>query len=68
MAYSIYHKISTTFLENTSALDCIRDYINGGDYFTKDEILSYIDSAYKHNIELMECANKITEELSKEIF
>ena len=68
MAYSIYHKISTAFLENTSTLDCIRDYINGGEYFTKDEILSYIDNAYKHNIELMECANKITEELSKEIF
>ena len=68
MAYSIYHKISTAFLENTSTLDCIRDYINGGEYFTKDEILSYIDSAYKQNIELMKCANKITEELSKEVF
>lgn len=68
MAYSIYHKISTTILENTSTLDCIRDYINGGDFFTKEEILSYIDNAYKHNLHLSECANKIIDKLGDEVF
>lgn len=68
MAYSLYHFISTTLMENNATLDCLEVYLNGDNTFSKQELLEMIKSAKKLNENLHIKSNIVIQDIKKEVF
>lgn len=68
MAYSLYHVISTTIMENNSTLDCLEMYLNEDRTFSKCELLEMIKSAKKLNEDLHLKSNIVIQDIKKEVF
>lgn len=68
MAYSLYHFISTTLMENNATLDCLESYLKGEDMFSKDELLNMIKSVKKLNEDLHVKSNMVIQDIKKEVF
>lgn len=68
MAYSLYHFISTTLMENNASLDCLEMYLNGDNTFSKQELLEMIKNAKKLNEDLHVKSNLVIHDIKKEVF
>lgn len=68
MAYSLYHFISTTLMENNATLDCLESYLNGECIFSKDELLEMIKNAKGLNENLHVKSNIVIQDIDKEVF
>lgn len=68
MAYSLYHVISTTLMENNATLDCLEMYLNEDRTFSKQELLGMIKNAKKLNEDLHFKSNSVIHDIKKEVF
>lgn len=68
MAYSLYHFISTTLMENNATLDCLESYLKGEDMFSKEELLNMIKNVKKLNEDLHVKSNMVIQDIKKEVF
>lgn len=68
MAYSLYHVISTTLMENNATLYCLEMYLNEDRTFSKYELLEMIENARKLNEDLYLKSNMVIQDIKKEVF
>lgn len=68
MAYSLFHIINTSVMENISTLECLKSYIKGEKIFSETEILEMIENTKALNRKLNECSIKVITDINKELF